>query len=188
MINALPKPLSLPCFLQSLARPLQVRANNSLFSAQPAEGPRNPRIFLFESGLLMSVVPAGTGAPLLEFGEQRPDYRSLKAELTFPVLSQVAPSLPFADVLSDDHSTTCGGCHAVEQVDSMISGVLTFVSPSFRPATSDRVSVVSLQHENQICDRSVEPARCAMLDGLFGWGSVNEHDFPNDMSTFGGTQ
>jgi hypothetical protein len=47
---------------------------------------------------------------------------------------------------------------------------------------------VSLQNENAICDRGVEPERCAMLDGLFGWGSVNERDFPNDMNTFGGTQ
>ena len=192
LINALPKPLSLPCFLESLARPLEVRANDSLFSAQPADGLRSPRIFLFEPTMVMSVVPAGAGAPLLEFGEQRPDYHSLKAELSFPVLAVVAPSAPFTEVMANDHSTTCGGCHALEEVDptitAMLGGVPAFVSPSFRPATSDRVSVVSLQHEDAICDRSVEPERCAMLDGLFGWGSVNEHDFPNDMNTFGGTQ
>ena len=190
LINALPKPLSLPCFLESLARPLEMRANNSLFSAQPADGPRSPRIFLFEPTMVMSVVPSGTGAPLLEFGEQRPDYHSLKAELSFPLLDRVAPSAPFTSVMANDHSTTCGGCHGAEELDPSVSGagMLAFVSPSFRPATSDRVSVVSLQHDNEICDRSVEPERCAMLDGLFGSGNVNEHDFPTDMNTFGGTQ
>ncbi|MET0792703.1 MAG: hypothetical protein ABW061_14375 [Polyangiaceae bacterium] len=189
LLNALPKPLTLSCFLESLARPLGLRANNSLFSAQPGVGLRSPRIFVFEEQMVMSVVPAGTGAALLEFGEQRPDYRSLKAELTFPLLGQLATSTPFeSPMANNDHGTSCAGCHAAEGIDPSVPEGHGFVSQALRPASSDRVSLASLVHENEICDRSLEAERCALLDGLFGWGSVIDQDFPIQMSTFGGNQ
>jgi len=187
LINALPKPLSLPCFLESLARPLSVHATNSLFSAQPAQGVRSPRIFMFQDPTLMSIVPDGDGAPLLEFGEQRPEFRSLKAEIVFPVATRLEPSAPFDDLLFPGQQlTTCAGCHAGELPESEISGLRTFVSLALRPRPRDRVSVLSLEHELEICDRALEPQRCAMLDGLLGWGPVTERDFPEEMATFGG--
>jgi len=185
LINALPKPLSLPCFLESLARPLEISATNSLFSAQPARGPRSPRIFLFEDPNVMSVVPEGDGAPLLEFGEQRPDFRSLKAEITFPVETPLQASAPFANVIFSPPLTTCGGCHAGEQQESVISGVPTFVSSALRPRPQELVSAASLEHELQVCDRAVEPQRCAMLDALMGWGPVTDRAFPPQMPIFG---
>ena len=186
LINALPKPLSLPCFLESLARPLQVHASYSVFSAQPAQGARSPRIFLFQDPTVMSIVPEGEGASLLEFGEQRPEFRSLKAEIVFPVAAALDPSAPFDKLMFDSQITTCGGCHAGELQESEISGVRRFVSRALRPQPGDRVSVQSLDHELAICDRSLEPQRCAILDGLLGWGSVTERDFPVGMATFGG--
>ena len=69
LVNALPSPVTLPCFLQALARPLKMHAAVSLISAQPSVGARSPRIFLFFDGLRVSIVPAGAGAPLLEMGE-----------------------------------------------------------------------------------------------------------------------
>jgi len=187
LINALPKPLSLPCFLESLARPLSVHATNSLFSAQPAQGVRSPRIFLFQDPTLMSIVPDGDGAPLLEFGEQRPELRSLKAEIVFPVSARLEASAPFDKLLlSGQQITTCGGCHAGERQESEISGVRSFVSLALRPRLRDQVSVSALEHELEICDRVLEPLRCAMLDGLLGWGKVTDRDFPVEMATFGG--
>ena len=186
LINALPKPLTLPCFLESLARPLEIHATNSLFSAQPAQGPRSPRIFVFEELTTMSIVPAGSGAALLEFGEQRPNFRSLKAELTFPVRTQLASTSPFEGLMADDRITTCAVCHATELQDPSVSGVRAFVSQSLRALPRDQVSTQTLQHELEICDRSVEPDRCALLDGLFGWGTVTDRQFPVEMATFGG--
>ena len=185
LINSLPKPLSLPCFLESLARPLQISATNSFLSAQPAQGPRSPRIFLFEESTLLSVVPAGEGAQLLEFGEQRPELRSLKAELVFPVSAALEPSAPFEGVMFNSQFTTCGGCHASEAPESEISGVPTFVSLALRPRPSELVSTASLIHELEICDRALEAQRCAMLDGLLGWGPVSDRAFPAEMATFG---
>jgi len=186
LINALPKPLSLPCFLESLARPLQIHATYSVLSAQPAQGTRSPRIFLFQDPTLMSIVPAGDGAPLLEFGEQRPGFRSLKAEIVFPVAAQLDPSAAFDKLMFNAQLSTCGGCHAEEQQESEISGVRRFVSRALRPLPRDRVSTDSLRHELEICDPGLEPQRCAMLDGLLGWGSVIDRDFPVEMPTFVG--
>ena len=185
LINALPKPLSLPCFLESLARPLQIHATLSLFSAQPAVGQRSPRIFLFQGPTLFSIVPDGDGAPLLEFGEQRPEFRSLKAELVFPVVSALEPSAPFDKLMFGTQITTCGGCHAREVQEGEIGGVRTFVSLALRPQPEDQVSVESLRHELSICDRTLEPQRCAILDGLLGWGDVTDRNFPAEMATFG---
>jgi len=186
LINALPKPLSLPCFLESLARPLQMNASLSLFSAQPSSGARSPRMFLFRDPLVMSIVPEGDGAALLEFGEQRADLRSLKAEIEFPVATELAPSAPFDRLLFNAQLTTCGGCHPNELQESEVSGVRTFASLALRPHASDRVSVSSLSDELEACDRTLEPSRCAMLDAVMGWGQVTERDFPADMATLGG--
>ncbi len=186
LINALPKPLRLPCFLESLARPLQINATHSLFRAQPARGALSPRIFLFQDPTLMSIVPEGEGAALLEFGEQRPEFRSLKAEIVFPVSTQLEPSAPFDHLLFNPQTTTCAGCHAGEQPESEISGLRTFVSSSLRPRPPDHVSTLSLSHELEICDRVLEPQRCAILDALLGWGPVTDREFPVEMATFGG--
>lgn|GEM_PF-408768 len=186
LINALPKPLSLGCFLESLARPLQINATNSLFSAQPAQGSRSPRIFVFQDPNVMSIVPAGDGAALLEFGEQRPEFRSLKAEIVFPVSAKLEPSAPFDKLLFNSQLTSCAGCHAGELQESEISGVRSFVSLALRPRPRDQVSAQSLIHELAICDRVLEPERCAILDGLLGWGQVTDRDFPVEMAVFGG--
>jgi len=186
LINALPKPLSLPCFLESLARPLEISASNSLFSAQPAQGVRSPRIFVFQDPVVLSIVPEGDGAPLLEFGEQRPEYRSLKAEVTFPVATRLERSAPFDHLLFTAQLTSCGGCHAGELQESEILGVPTFVSVALRPRPQELVPAASLSRELEICDRTQEPQRCAMLDALMGWGPVSERTFPSEMSTFGG--
>jgi hypothetical protein len=143
---------------------------------------------LFQDPTVMSIVPAGEGAALLEFGEQRPGFRSLKAEIMFPVAAGLDPSAPFDRLMFDSQFTTCGGCHAAEQQESEISGVGRFVSRSLRPLPRNRVSAESLRTELEVCDRALEPQRCAMLDGLLGWGLVTERDFPVEMATFGDQQ
>ncbi|MEI9950302.1 MAG: hypothetical protein WDO74_15315 [Pseudomonadota bacterium] len=48
------------------------------------------------------------------------------------------------------------------------------------------MSTLSLSHELEICDRVLEPQRCAILDALLGWGPVTDREFPVEMATFGG--
>lgn len=184
LINALPKPLTLSCFLQSLARPLALRATNSVLSLQPADGPRSPRIFVFAREMTMSVVPSGSGADLLEFGETRTNYRSLKAEIVFPVQSQLPLSAAFDHLMFNEQFTTCAVCHADETQESNTSGVRQFVSRALRPIAQDRVPLERLEQELAICDFTREPERCAVLDGLLGWGAVTEGEFDQNIATF----
>jgi hypothetical protein len=187
LVNALPKPLSLACFVEALGRPLQLHATRSEISAQPAVGVRSPRLFLYVEPLVMTVVPAGAGAQLLELGEQRPEFRSLKAELRFPISEMVTPSEPYEHALFVEGVTACAFCHAAEESDPLVAGGLGYVSQALRPSTRDqRVTLESLREELEACDFALEAERCDLLDALFGWGETLDWDFPMDMPTFGG--
>jgi hypothetical protein len=185
LVNAMPRPLTLPCFLEALARPLPLHATLSQFSAQPASGARSPRLFLYFEPLIMTVVPAGIGHPLLELGEQRTGYRSLKGELRFPLEARVMPGEVYEHTRFRDDLTGCAFCHAEEEVDQTVPGGTGFVSQALRPLASERVSLDSLHAEQDVCDAELEPDRCALLDALFGWGEVVGWEFPQEMATFG---
>jgi hypothetical protein len=109
LVNALPKPLTLPCYLEALALPLRLHASLSVFSAQPAGGPGSPRIFIYFEPLLMTVEPTGIGAHLLEFREQRDEHRSLKGELAFPLHEPVAPGEVYEHTLFSEEVSALFG-------------------------------------------------------------------------------
>lgn len=184
LIEALPKPLTLPCFIEALGRPLRLHASQSEFSAQPAFGARSPRVFLFLGANIMTIVPTGPGAHLLEFGEQRADFRSLKAEIAFPVTEPITAEAPFRQVMFNDELTNCAFCHAEEVLDPNVTGTKAFVSRALRPVPRSRVALDVFRRERELCSPASEPERCAMLEALFGWGQTEEQDFPPDMPTF----
>lgn len=187
LANALPKPLSLACFIEALERPLQLHATRSEISAQPAVGVRSPRVFLYSDPLIMTVVPEGVGAHLLELGEQRPGFRSLKAELHFPITAPVSPSEPYERTLFVETVTACAFCHATEERDPLVTSGPGYVSQALRPSSRhQRVTLEALREELRVCDPSVESERCALLDALFGWGDTLDWEFPQEMPTFGG--
>jgi hypothetical protein len=183
-INALPKPLALACFLETLARPLPVYASQSLFSAQPAVGRRSPRMFLFAEALIMTITPDGDGSHLLEFGERRTSSTSLKGEIRFPVTAQLEPAAPYDHLIVDDRFTTCSGCHDNEEQDASITFARAFISRALRPAPVERVGLEELHGEARDCDALVEPERCAMLVAVFGQGGVVDAEFPATLDTF----
>jgi hypothetical protein len=185
LANALPKPLTLPCYLEALARPMPLHATLSQFSAQPAQGVRSPRIFVYFEPLIMTVVPVGQGLHLLEFGEQRAEFRSLKGELGFPLEAEVIPGEVYEQTLFNENLTACAFCHASEELDASVPGGRAFVSQSLRPRDGQRVPLDSLRMELDACDAEAEPERCAMLDSLFGWGETVDWEFPIEMATFG---
>ena len=185
LINALPKPLTLPCFIDSLARPLAVQAVHSQLSAQPAQGKRSPRFFVFFEGLTLSVVPEGPGAHLLEFGELRGAGRSLKAELEFPITGPLDEAAPYERVYFDEDITTCGFCHQGEERAPDVASPLAFISPALAGRWDQRVPLADVMMEHASCDAAKEPERCAMLDAMFGRALPPlEHDFPEDFTTF----
>jgi hypothetical protein len=74
--------VTLPCFLQTLQRPLSLYATSSPISAQPADSERDPRIFVMMEPLILSVVAVGETSVYLELSELTSNTRSIKAEIT----------------------------------------------------------------------------------------------------------
>jgi hypothetical protein len=191
LLNALPKPTSVSCFLESLDRPLYASATNNFLSAQPAFSSASPRIFLRIEQLVLSVVPEGPGSHLIEFSYLiEGDARSVKAELGLPLADAVPAWAPYDHVRPTDSAglarggTVCGGCHAQEERFQAIDFATAFSSVAFRPNPSHRVQLETLAQAQKSCDARAQPERCAMLTALFDHGPVLQAEFPNTMLIF----
>lgn len=185
LINALPLPVTIECLLESLERPLDAYATNSFISAQPAEGNKNPRIFLLMGdSLTISIVPTGIGSEVVEFGEYTSDVRSLKGELPFPVTERIGPSAPFTHILSEQTGTVCRLCHSGEAAYPDPRMEDAFDSLAIRPNPVYDVPLADVFTEYQACDAEVEAERCAILRGLFAHGAVQFRDFPEHLPIF----
>lgn len=183
LINSLPMPVTLPCFLQSLERPLRVVATYNVISAQPANGRNNPRLFLMGDGISMSVVPTGDGSHLLEIGELTSNTRSIKAEVEFPISEPLAQRAPFERIQRAPGGTVCYVCHHDEAAaDYPLDGA--FESIAYRPVAGTEVDLAYLAAQYTSCDPQAEPDRCAFFAALFDQGSVTPGAFPEEMPTF----
>jgi hypothetical protein len=183
LLNALPKPTSVACFVESLDRPLSVIATNSVFSAQPALSNRSPRLFIRSKQLLLSVVVDGESSRLIEFGHLFDnDSRSIKAELELPLSEPVAPSAPY-DRVALGEGSICGACHSGE-TGLDLPHARAYASEAFRPRSDSLVPLPGLLQEHDTCDVAVEPQRCEMLAALFDGGSVQAGELPSSMATF----
>jgi hypothetical protein len=181
LANALPHPLSLTCFLESLDRPLALNAAVSTISLQPAPAPRSPRVFVFVGPVIMSLAPEGSGRHLLELGQLVSEDRSLKAELAFPITAPLTPDDPFAHVRSDE-GTTCRFCHPNETPAPEISPS-AYITGAFSPLPKAQVAVETLMAEHSACDPTAEPDRCAFFKALFDHGEVRAASFPPTVPT-----
>lgn len=185
LLNALPKPTSVACFVEALARPLTAYATSSPFSAQPALSRQSPRVFLRLQKLWLSVVMDGESSYLVEFsqGLETEPLRTIKAELLLPLTEPVPANLAF-DRVRFGSGTACGLCHTGETRAEGITFAEAFASAAFRPRPESRVSIDSLRTEFFSCDWDVEPYRCELLNSVFGGGQVTEEAFPTAMPTF----
>lgn len=176
-INAMPKPLTLACFIASLPRPLTYNATWSTFSLQPAVGRHNPRIFIQFDKLWLSFVPqedvsiyrdSATGEKsyiwdeddiqLLEFSVEvesdRLYQQSIKGELTFPILHELPRNAAYTRVLvgPDNTRTTCGECHGGETIVGTLDGAPIFRSKMFRSTRASEINHTELVNEYLSCD------------------------------------
>lgn len=184
LLNALPKPTSVACFVESLERPLSVFATNSQFSAQPAFSDESPRVFIQLGELWLSVVMDGDSSYLVELSELAadPQPRSLKGELLLPLEAPVAPSAPFERIRYGT-GTICGLCHGQERPEPGISS-MAFSSLAFRPRPETRIPLERLAEHSRRCDWAAERHRCELLSSVFDGGDVTEVPFPDSMATF----
>ena len=184
-LNALPRPVTLPCFLESLPAALQIQATQSIVSAQPAVGARSPRMFIVMDPLIASVVPAGDGARLLELGERRGDAQSLKAELEFPIEHELNALSPYERLRFNDEASTCDFCHANSEPAPGLNYPFAQISDALRPRPSERIALVRVLEQVRTCDAAQEPDRCALLRALFDRSPVPvEAEFPPGYDTF----
>ena len=184
LINALPKPVTIPCFTQALNRPLRVNATSSILSVQPAVGAENPRLFIFFNQLVISVAPAGDGKDLMEFSFMYSDTHSLKGEITFPITNTVSYSAPFTQVDTDGQSS-CSGCHINEVQDTNVVGTTAYSSIALKPDANRNVSLNSFYQQSYLCDFNNDQSyRCQMIRSLFENGSLIEASFPSRTQTY----
>jgi len=176
LINALPKPLTLPCFLSNLQRPLKVSSLQSMFSAQPSENAQTPRVFIINGVLVLSVVPTGIGKNLLEMGQLLNSSESVKAELEFPITANIPLSEPF-DHIRSGGGTSCIGCHSAERSVAGFSGQ-AFASTIVRPNFSALIPASQLRQTALTCDANADSYRCAMMRAIFVNGQAQDANFP----------
>lgn len=181
--NALPD-VGPSCLLASLARPLEVVTSLGATSAQPAEGPESPRLLIVEPELVLTFVPAGEGAPLVELGEFVEPARTLKGELQLPRQGVLAGTAPFDRVRFSSPATTCGLCHRDERPSGDTPG--GYVSAAYRPLPNLTRSVSTLEVAHEHCAATTDRSeRCLMLHALFDFGPVHDGVLPSELGTFG---
>jgi len=179
LIQALPDPVDPACFVQSLDRPLQVVASDSVVSAQPAEGAERPRLFLFLDDLVVSVVPDGDGAALVEFGERTEGVQSLKAEVELPLKDGFTLADAYDRVQFDPTRSNCGLCHRNEVQLDTIDGVPIYGSDALRPFDDTLVALAAVQATRDACED--EDATCEVLRALLDHGEVVQGAFDDDL-------
>lgn len=189
LINALAEEhggtVELPCFVASLNRPLGAAGSSGFVSAQPAGGPLSPRMFLWSGALVMSVVPEGIGANLLEMGLQTEPTHSIKAEIEFPVTAPLSPSAPYDRIVGQTGST-CSACHVHEKPAASITWAKAYESEVLRIADYDSVDLSSVALETKRCDPAIEPQRCALLSAIFDQGNYHAQEFAREARTIYG--
>jgi hypothetical protein len=177
LINALPKPLSLPCFIENLSRPLKVFAMQSTFSAQLSESAETPRVFIVRSNkFVMSVVPTGIGKDLLELSEYINTAESVKAEFEFPIGQPLASSVPFDRIISGS-GTNCRVCHSGEHTVAGFAGQ-AFASSITRPGSFSQLPSSVYRTLASQCNYTLDAYRCALMTSVFITGQAQDTDFP----------
>lgn len=178
MINQLPKPLSVACFLSHFKKPLQIFAVDNQFSAQPSQGRESPRIFIFSGNLVVSVVPAGPSREFVEFSQLTSPSLSVKGELPFPITETLPPSAPYARIAEEFGGTSCRICHQLEARATNITTGEAYNSFILRPDPFKRVDQDTLQWFSQRCDSKADAERCRILNAIFLSGNAQDAEFP----------
>lgn len=178
LINSLPRPLSLSCFLNSLKAPLNVFAVNSTFSAQPAVDQNSPRIFIIRSNLVLSVAAGGVGRNLLEFGEFTNSTESIKGELEFPLEGTVTVDQIMKQISQSTNTSTCVTCHSAERKVQYNNLGQLFANKVVRPSESQRVTSSYLKSQATACNPDLNQHRCEVLNAVFSNGQGQDSSFP----------
>lgn len=194
LINSLPRPLSIGCFVKALDHPLRIVATDSGLSAQPALGRSSPRVFILIEPLILSVSLGPRGIHLLEFGQLLDDGSSIKAELEFPITETTLPkAAPYAHIVHNEQRSRCAACHTQERVINTIEDTPIFASRALRPVDYQVVPTAELTQEHDACVSSAtndtlddaQEARCDLLGAIFAFElAPQDSAFDEAIDTF----
>ncbi|QDK46511.1 hypothetical protein DOM22_15725 [Bdellovibrio sp. ZAP7] len=176
LINALPKPVSIPCLIENLPAPLKIYSVESTGSAQPSVDSNNPRIFIFINNVIVSVTPQGLGSQVVEFSQRISSTESVKGEISFPVVSELDVEAPYKGIRAA-FGTSCRDCHTGERSVSGFAGD-AYASSILRPSTVGRQTALKMQLQTAYCKDSEDPFRCKMLRSIFINGKAQDSNFP----------
>jgi hypothetical protein len=183
LINTLPKPVSIPCVLDTLPRPFGFNATDSDLSVQPGKGMESPRIFVVIDFLIITFTLDPDIAPALEFSQLLADDRSVKGEIAFPVTTDLAPAAPYLKIVREGNvGTRCAGCHFGEQPAGSGYPENVFSSRALRPFDRQDVSLEVVKALKNACSGQIND-RCDMLNAIFNGVDPMPYAFPKAMPT-----
>lgn len=185
LINSLPKPVSIPCLLTALPRPLKLTGTKSRLSVQPSFDADNPRVFIFLKDLILAVSPKGELSDAVELSELYNNRYSVKGEIKFPVKEPLAEDYATTAVQRTDDTgkiigTRCAGCHMEENVSTSVPG--GYLSKALRPFDYQVTTREKLTTIIENCKGNNE-YRCIFFQSLTGPEGLSEAIFPADMPT-----
>lgn len=184
LINALPKPLTLSCYLKVLQRPLAVNATLSKQGIQKASGPENPRIFIASGALISAILPHGDNSNLLALSELIDATMSVKGEIRFPVQKSLTADGPYQQTLRPDrYGTRCAACHRLESTGQTEDTRYFYASSSLRPAADLDLPLTDILATSQTCQVNPDNG-CEILQALFNHGEVLPWAFPPSIPAF----
>jgi hypothetical protein len=174
LVNKLPKPVTVNCFLYNYDHPLEIFAVDNQLNAQPSGGPDNPRIFIFKDDFMISVVPLGGGKDNIEFSKIVNEGKSVKGDLHFPIEETIEDDEIFSNIINEaNDGTVCRLCHGQE---SLYSG-LSYSSNIIVPEENLRITKQDLSEEIKKC-RTETSSRCAMINYIYSAGEVSDISWP----------
>lgn len=177
LANALPKPLTVDCFVANIKKPLKVFAVDNPFSAQPSFGVNSPRIFIISNNLTISVVPDGAGKDFIEFSLITGQMVSVKGEFAFPITGQLESDLPYTRILEKPFGTACRVCHQNENRNTSITTGEAYNSNILTPDPFKRISQSYLRSQASVCAQP-DDFRCRLLKTIYIDGSASDTLFP----------
>jgi hypothetical protein len=168
LINALPKPLSIACFIESLEHPLKIQASSSQLSSQPAINAESPRIFIYFGNLTLTIVASDNSDTTIEFGERSAYQMAIRGEIAFPVLNALPTSDAYTTIRNAG-GTRCAFCHDSERaVADDATHQQAYASEVIPLPAVSNVSIASVIHSAETCDPGKSPRRCATLSAVVG--------------------
>lgn len=179
LVNALPKPLTIPCLVSVLKGPLSIYAIDNIFSAQPSAGFTSPRIFIINTPLIISVVPDGSGKNNIELSEITSLYKSVKGDLLFPIENTLSVDEVFNRILVPTlNGSQCVGCHGGENRNlGTYKDYMAYETGLLTPNDQQRVPTNQLLFFKQQCSGQND-YRCQMLKAFYNNGYPVDVTFP----------